>query len=189
MKRLLCALFAVAAFGALPSAQPVFTGAEIFPPEEFAARRAQVMEKIGDAVAILQGTTERPGEQPLRQGNQFFYLTGVVEPRAIVTIDGRAKTTTLYLLPRNERREDRMLGPALSPGAQASAATGIDRVLPRDDFAAAVPPSRATSDRSTRRSGPRHWEASLRPGGSGATKADASHGRISRGTVSPEVKG
>ena len=45
--------------------QPVFTGTEIFPSEEFAARRAKVLAEIGDAVAILQGTTERPGEQPL----------------------------------------------------------------------------------------------------------------------------
>src|SRR5439155_23512750 len=79
------------------SAQPVFTGAEIFPPEEFAARRARVMEQIGDAVAILQGTTERPGEQPFRQSNQFFYLTGACEPRAIVMIDGRTRRTTLVL--------------------------------------------------------------------------------------------
>jgi Xaa-Pro aminopeptidase len=138
MKRLVFAGLAAAALGAFPSAQPVFTGAEIFPPEEFAARRAKVMEKIGDGVAILQGTTERPGEQPLRQNNQFFYLTGVVEPRAIVTIDGRSKRTTLYLLPRNERREQRAFGPALSPGAEAAAATGIDLVLPRDEFTAAV---------------------------------------------------
>jgi Xaa-Pro aminopeptidase len=128
MKPWLCALAAVTILAALTSAQPVFTGAEIVPPEEFAARRAKVMASIGDSVAILQGTTERPGEQPLRQNNQFFYLTGVVEPRAIVTIDGRTKQTTLYLQPRNERREQRMLGPALSPGAEAAAATGIDRV-------------------------------------------------------------
>ena len=56
---------------ALPlAAQPVFT--DSFPPSEFAARRARVMEKIGDGVAIVLGTTERPGEQPLRQNNQFF---------------------------------------------------------------------------------------------------------------------
>ena len=132
------AVLAGTLFIALPSAQPVFTGTEIFPPEEFAARRAKVMETIGDGVAILQGTTERPGEQPLRQNNQFFYLTGVVEPRAIFTIDGRTKKTTLYLLARNERREQRMLGPALSPGPESAAATGIDLVLPREDFAAAV---------------------------------------------------
>src|SRR5580700_11046756 len=85
------------------AAQPVFTN--IFPPEEHAARRARVMEKIGDGVAILQGTTERPGEQPLRQSNQFFYVSGVVEPRAILLIDGKTKRSTLFLLPRNERNE------------------------------------------------------------------------------------
>lgn len=41
-------------------AQPVFT--DVFPPDEYAARRAKVMAKIGDAVAIIQGTTERPDE-------------------------------------------------------------------------------------------------------------------------------
>jgi Xaa-Pro aminopeptidase len=138
MKPLTCALLALVVLAALPRAQPVFTGAEIFPPEEFAARRARVMEKIGDGVAILQGTTERPGEQALRQNNQFFYLTGVVEPRAIAVIDGRSKKTTMFLQPKNERREQRMFGPGLSPGADAAAATGIDEVLPRDDFSALV---------------------------------------------------
>src|SRR6188508_468034 len=128
MRQLCLTAIAATLLIASPVAQPVFTGAEIFPPEEFAARRAKVMEKIGDGVAILQGTTERPGEQPLRQNNQFFYLTGVVEPRAIVTIDGRTKKTTLYLQPKNERREQRMLGPGLSPGPEAAAATGIDEV-------------------------------------------------------------
>src|SRR5260370_27517706 len=126
------------AIGAAISAQSVFTGPEVFPTEEFAARRAKLIDRIGDGVAILQGTTERPGEQPLRQNNQFFYLTGVVEPRAIVTIDGRTKQTALYLQPRNERREQRMFGPGLNPGPEAAAATGIDRVAERDAFAAAV---------------------------------------------------
>src|SRR5215475_9365388 len=93
------------------TAQPVFT--DVFPPAEYAARRARVMEKIGDGVAVLQGTTERPGEQPLRQSNQFFYLTGVVEPRAILAIDGRAKRSTLFLNPRSERRETVQFGPGL----------------------------------------------------------------------------
>jgi Xaa-Pro aminopeptidase len=94
------------------------------------------MDKIGDAVAILQGTTERPGEQPLRQSNQFFYVTGVVEPRAILVIDGRERRSMLFLNPRSERREKMMFGPGLGPGDEAARAAGIESVLPRDQFRA-----------------------------------------------------
>jgi Xaa-Pro aminopeptidase len=123
------------ALSASLSAQPVFT--DIFPSEEFAARRAKVMAQIGEGVVILQGATERPGEQPLRQNNQFFYLTGVIEPRAILVIDGKAKRSTLYLYGGAERRE-RMFGSAMVPGDAAGAATGIESVRPRDEFAKAV---------------------------------------------------
>ncbi|HZS56988.1 MAG TPA: aminopeptidase P N-terminal domain-containing protein [Bryobacteraceae bacterium] len=129
-----CALlFGAAAFLA---AQPVIT--DVFPAYEYAGRRARVMEKIGDAVAIMQGTTERPGEQALRQSNQFFYLTGVVEPRALLIIDGRSRKSTLFLNPRNERRETMMFGPGLYPGEAAVRQTGMDAVLPCDEFKAAL---------------------------------------------------
>lgn len=117
-------------------AQPVFT--DIFPADEYAARRAQVLGRIGSGAAILQGTTERPGEQPLRQSNQFFYLCGVVEPRAILVIDGKTKRTTLFLNPRNERREQSAFGPGLYPGSAAVSETGVDAVLPREDFKTAL---------------------------------------------------
>src|SRR5215469_17011221 len=101
----------LAAFCAPIAAQPVFTN--VFPPEEFAMRRAKVMEKIGDGVAIVLGTTEPPGEMPLRQNNQFHYLCGVVEPRAVLVIDGKAKRSTLFLNPRNLQQENSMYGPGL----------------------------------------------------------------------------
>jgi len=119
--------------------QPVFTGTEIFPSEEFAARRAKVLAEIGDAVAILQGTTERAGEQPFRQSNQFFYLTGVAEPRAIAVIDGHTKKTTVFLQPSSDRRDLRMYGPSLHPGEDAARALGADAVLVRDEFAKLLP--------------------------------------------------
>jgi Xaa-Pro aminopeptidase len=144
MRRALIAAIVALAAAAWPSAQPVFTGTDIFPPEEFAARRAKIIERIGDGVAILQGATERPGEQPFRQNNQFFYLTGVVEPRAIAVVDGRSKQTKVFLQPFNERREQRMFGPGLHPGAEAAKATGLDAVLARDDFAHAL--SELTAD-------------------------------------------
>src|SRR5262245_43161069 len=73
----------------------LFTDA--FPPAEFAARRAQVMATIGDAVALITGATEQPNYEKFKQNKQFFYLCGVEVPRAILLIDGRAKTSTLFL--------------------------------------------------------------------------------------------
>src|SRR4029078_2801977 len=88
-------------------------------------------------VAILQGTTERPGEQPLRQSNQFYYLCGVVEPPSILVIDGKTKRSTLYLYPGADRRE-RMFGSAMYPGDAAVRATGIESVLAREELTKAL---------------------------------------------------
>lgn len=118
------------------AAQPVM--GRVFSATEFAARRADVMKSIGDGVAIIQGTTERPGEQPLRQNNQFYYLTGVVEPRAILIIDGRSKRSALFLSPTNDRREQSMFGPSLIPGDSAQKDTGIESVVARDQFGAVL---------------------------------------------------
>ena len=113
------------------AAQQGFSDA--FPPEEFAARRAKVMAMIGDGVAVMQGTTERPGESPLRQSNQFFYVTGVVEPRALVIIDGRTRRTTLFIAPNTPQREG-MIGPYLGVNDASVKTTGIESIAPRDSF-------------------------------------------------------
>src|SRR5689334_16039087 len=106
LQRLLFAVtLVVGVHAGTPVAQPVFRGDEIFPAEEFAARRAKVIERIGDAVAIVLGTPGPPGEMPFRQNSQFFYLTGVAEPRASVIVDGRTKKTTVFLQSKNERRD------------------------------------------------------------------------------------
>jgi Xaa-Pro aminopeptidase len=119
---------------AVPVAQPVFRGDEIFPPEEFAGRRAKVLERIGDGVAIVLGTPGPPGEMPFRQNSQFFYLTGVTEPRASVIVDGRTKRTTVYLQPKNERRQSSAYGPALGPGSETATQLGVDAAVPAGEF-------------------------------------------------------
>ncbi|HET7216916.1 MAG TPA: aminopeptidase P N-terminal domain-containing protein [Vicinamibacterales bacterium] len=97
--------------------QPYFTDA--FPIEEFAARRAKVMDQIGDAVAIVQGAPEMSAEIPFRQNNQFFYLCGVEVPRAILLIDGKSRRSTLYLPPPRRR-------PLQRSGARPRSARGDD---------------------------------------------------------------
>src|SRR5215207_2063991 len=92
---------------------PLFSTA--LPKEEFAARRAKVLEKIGEGVAIIQGATETASYQKFRQSNQFYYLTGVAVPRAILAVDGKTRTSTLFLLP-NSAQMERSEGPLLGPG-------------------------------------------------------------------------
>src|SRR5919112_1022194 len=99
----------------LPAQPRLFTDA--LTKEEFAARRAHVLQKIGDGVVVVQGATETVAYEAFRQSNQFFYLTGVEVPRAILVLDGRAKSSALYLMPRNERMENSE-GPLLSPGPE-----------------------------------------------------------------------
>lgn len=112
----------------------LFTDA--FTPDEFTARRAKVMAAIGDGVAILSGATETSTYTKFRQGAQFFYLSGVEVPRAILLIDGRAKTSTLFL-PAHDSLE-RGEGPRLGPDDEARRVTGIDAVADRTAFDAAV---------------------------------------------------
>jgi len=91
------------------------------------------MDAIGDAVVVMQGAAEYPGYIKFRQNNQFFYLTGVEVPRAILLIDGRERTSALFLQPRDEGREGSE-GPVLVPGGEAVRLTGIKEVLARDSF-------------------------------------------------------
>ena len=134
-------LLAVVALAVLVSLTPIgadkslFTDA--FPPAEFAARRAKVMAAIGDAVAIITGATEQPNYEKFKQNKQFFYLSGVEVPRAILLIDGRSKSSTLFL-PARSAGSDNSEGPLLAPGAEAQRLTGIEAVVDRAGFDAAL---------------------------------------------------
>jgi hypothetical protein len=51
-----------------------------FSADDFAKRRAKVMEQIGDGIAILQGAELPEGFVKFRQDNNFYYLTGLRSP-------------------------------------------------------------------------------------------------------------
>jgi Xaa-Pro aminopeptidase len=140
MTRRLAALTSIVVVAVLlttVAAQPPLFSTSL-PKEEFAARRAKVLERIRDGVAVMEGYTETSSYEKFRQSNQFYYLTGVETPRAILVLDGKAKRSTLYLLPVNPQME-RSEGPLLAPGTAAEQLTGIDQVKPRADFDALVP--------------------------------------------------
>ena len=126
-----------------------------FPPEVYAGRRARLMEK-------LQGPVIVPGEYMIqhegvkKQDPDFFYLTGVESPYAVLVLvpDGRGVAGASLFLPGPREfggaqypHQDPRLADApwnrmirrLSPGAAAEAATGIGSSYPLDDFAARLP--------------------------------------------------
>ncbi len=93
----------------------------------FAARRESVMKRIDGAVAVLQGASETRGYDVFRQGNDFYYLTGVEVPGAFLLLDGGRHRSVLFLPPRNKQQEI-WEGPRLYPGEEARTATGFDEV-------------------------------------------------------------
>ena len=118
----LVSLLALATVRPVSADKRVFTDA--FTPQEFTARRQGVMTAIGDGAAIISGAYDTATYTKFRQNAQFFYLTGVEVPRALLIIDGKTKTSTLFLPPHGglERSE----GPLLGPDDEAKKITGIE---------------------------------------------------------------
>lgn len=84
--------------------------AETLDVDVFKARRAEVMEALDGGVAILYGATESSGivKGGFVQDSNFYYLTGVSEPGAVLVLapgEHRYKEV-LYLQPRNPEIED-----------------------------------------------------------------------------------
>ncbi len=105
-----------------------------FPPDEFAARRAQVYKTIGtNGVALVQGAPSPEGYTRFRQVNEFYYLCGIEVPHAYLLLDGATKRTSLYLPHRNEGRE-RSEGKLLSAddADEVKRLSGVDAVFGTD---------------------------------------------------------
>jgi Xaa-Pro aminopeptidase len=173
LTRLSAVLVVLLAATSAAAQPPLFT--DSLPREEFAERRARVMKEIGDGIAIVRGSAETPNALKFRQNNQFYYLTGVEVPRAILLIDGRARRSTVFLPPRNERME-RSEGPVLVPGPEAAALTGIEAVEPRDRFEAVLKEAAASA---------RAAYLPMRPEVNGGASASDSRGHYTTSTSDP----
>jgi Xaa-Pro aminopeptidase len=99
----------------------------------FAARREALMKKIEKSVAALEGAPAPRAYIAFRQDNNFYYLTGVETPNALLLLDSVQNHTILFLPPRN-KEEEKWDGPRLFPGPEAARQTGIDEVLDLSRF-------------------------------------------------------
>jgi Xaa-Pro aminopeptidase len=108
------------------------------PVEYLRARRAALLDRIGTGVAILRSADQRsieangghPQDSDFRQDNDFFYLTGLETHGSwlvVVARDSAPDEAILFLPPRDSVAE-RWTGPALVPGPEAVALTGIEDI-------------------------------------------------------------
>jgi Xaa-Pro aminopeptidase len=99
-----------------------------FDNAEYATRRANLMAKITDGVAIIWGAQAIPSYYRYAQNNDFMYLTGAEIPGAVLIVDGLLKTSTLVFTSTE--------GAARAEGISAELVkdprgfTGIERVAP-----------------------------------------------------------
>ncbi len=104
--------------------------ASMFTKEEYAARRARLMEKIPGGVAIILGAKSLGSNYEYYQNNDFMYFTGVEIPDAILVIDGMRRESVLFstITERGARSE----GISLDYVRKPRQVTGIERVYPRE---------------------------------------------------------
>ncbi|MGE5570170.1 MAG: M24 family metallopeptidase [Rhodospirillales bacterium] len=107
------------------------------PNEEYRARRQKVRSELGDAVLVLFGNTERDVaglRHAFVQEPNFYYLTGWLEPNAILLL---TPDTEMLFLPPRDPASERYTGRKIAPGDEsATEATGFEKVLPAAQFEA-----------------------------------------------------
>lgn len=104
-----------------------------FSAEDFAKRRARVMERIGDGIAILRGADLPEAFIKFRQDNNFYYLSGVEVPACVMMIDGKTKRTTLFVpdnIPGDIKQEA-----LIKPGKEAEQQYKFERVASKSTLA------------------------------------------------------
>ena len=125
-----------------------------FPPEVYAERRARLVERIGAPVIVASEYMIRHGGEKKQEPN-FFYLTGVESPYAVlVLIPTATGPREVLFLPAHREfagaqysfQDPRLVGAAwnrlirrLEPGDAAERATGIGETYALDELSERLP--------------------------------------------------
>lgn len=104
-----------------------------FNKSEFAARRAKLFEKIPDGIAVICSAKGQFYPLKFRQAPDFYYLTGIEEPNAILVLIGASKSSYLFV-PRRSEAEIRGEGPGIWQVEKREDVYGLTGVRPQEDF-------------------------------------------------------
>jgi Xaa-Pro aminopeptidase len=104
-----------------------------FNNSEFAKRRAKLFEKIPDGIAVLCAARGQFYPIKFRQAPDFYYLTGIEEPNAILVLVGSNKRAFLFAPTRSEP-QIRSDGPGIWQVEKREEVYGLTGVRPLEEF-------------------------------------------------------
>ena len=109
-----------------------------FNKSEFVARREKLFEKIPDGVAVIFGAKDQHYPVKFRQSPDFYYLTGIEEPGAVLVMSGSNKRAIVFA-PRRSEVQLRADGPGIWQLDKREEFYGLTRVQPIEEFLAMLP--------------------------------------------------
>jgi Xaa-Pro aminopeptidase len=107
-------------------------GALPFEKPEYAARRAKLMDRIPDGIAVILGAQPVAGYNPYAQNNDFMYLCGIEIPNAILVVDGATRESVLFFTMDERTAKGEGIRPELIRNPKD--VTGIEKVFPSERF-------------------------------------------------------
>ena len=104
-----------------------------FNKSEFAARRAKLFEKLPDGVAVICSAKGQFYPIKFRQAPDFYYLTGIEEPNAILVMIGASKSSYLFV-PTRPETQIRADGPGIWQVEKREEVYGLTGVRPPEEL-------------------------------------------------------
>src|SRR6185436_13030321 len=98
-------------------------------PSVYRARRDALMKEIGEGVAVLFAKGREDGDG-YRQSSDFFFLTGVNEPDAVLVLAPKERTYREFLLlPSRDPEAERWTGERDSIGMALRKKSGFEKIF------------------------------------------------------------
>ena len=124
--------------GFLAAVSGLFAQRTGFSREEFARRRAALMDQVKDGAVVLFGDGAAPAGSHFRQDNDFFYFAGNEDLGAILVLVPSTRAACLFL-PQQTAREEMVDGPNLLKDPEGKTKSGFTDIFPSsylDEFLA-----------------------------------------------------
>ena len=110
---------------------------------EFAARRTQLLEAIGDGAAVFPSAPlavrNRDVEHPYRQDSDLYYLTGLDEPESVLVLTNQHEEHSVILFVRPKKREREIWDGPRTGVEGAVQAFGADVAFPIEELPKRLP--------------------------------------------------